>query len=209
MRSKQLLLAVALVGATASLASLRSPAHSPLAAVPAGGAATYVVDPVHSSLVFRVMHLETAWFFGRFNELSGTIRYEEAEPERSSVELEVVATSVDTGNKNRDDHLRGSDFLESKQFPKITFKSTSAKALGEGRLELSGDLTLRGHTETIRFQVEKTGEGKNRQGQALIGFLGEFEVDRMAHGVSYMPSGLGEKVTVIVSLEAALRGEDR
>lgn len=210
MHPSKLFLAAAVVGGAAWLASLNAPAAPAGSSAPApsaGGApATYVVDPVHSGVLFRVMHLNTAWVFGRFNEFSGTIRFDEENPSNSSVEIEVNAASVDTASRGRDDHLRGSDFFESKQFPKITFKSSKVEDLGKGRLKLTGELTLRGHSETISFEVEKTGEGRNRQGHALVGFLGEFQVDRMAHGVSYMPGGLGETVHVTVSLEAAHRG---
>jgi polyisoprenoid-binding protein YceI len=211
MQAKKLFLAAALVGGAALLASLRSPAAQPgalfaaqPAALPAGasGPATYAVDAGHSAVIFRVMHMNTAWVFGRFNEFSGTLVFDAERPADCSVEIQVQATSVDTASRGRDDHLRGSDFFEAKQFPTISFKSTAVKGLGAGRFELTGDLTLRGHTEQITFELEKTGEGKNRQGKPMVGFLGEFTVDRMAHGVSYMPGGLGEQVTVIVSLEA-------
>lgn len=203
MIAKPFLLVAALAGG-ALLASLRSPAPAP-AAGNSSAAKVYDVDRVHSAVIFRVMHLGTAWNFGRFNEFSGSIRFDEEKPENSSVEIEVAATSIDTGNRGRDDHLRGSDFFESKQFPTITFKSTKVKSLGKDRLELTGDLTLRGTTKPVTFEVKKTGEGRNRQGKALIGFYGEFQVDRMAHGVSYMPDGLGKEVFLTVSLEAAQR----
>ncbi len=200
---KPLLLVAGLAG-VALLAPSSSPATAP-AVEAASAAKTYDVDRVHSAVIFRVMHLGTAWNFGRFNEFSGSIRFDEEKPENSSVEIEVAATSVDTANRGRDDHLRGSDFFESKQFPTITFKSTQVKALGTDRYELSGDLTLRGTSKPITFEIQKTGEGRNRQGKALIGFYGEFQVDRLAHGVSYMPDGLGKDVFVTVSLEAAQR----
>lgn len=203
MIQKSLLLAAALIGG-GLLASLRSPEPA-AASQPTSAAKVYDVDRGHSAVIFRVMHLGTAWNFGRFNEFSGTISYDEENPEKSTVEMEVAATSVDTGNRGRDDHLRGSDFFESKQFPTITFKSSKVKALGKDRLELTGELTLRGTSQPLTFEVQKTGEGRNRQGKPLIGFYGEFTVDRLAHGVSYMPDGLGKEVFVTVSFEAAQR----
>lgn len=208
MQTTKLLLASALVGGAALLVSLRSPevASTTTTVASSTAAAQLAIDTGHSSLVFRVMHMNTAWVYGRFNAFDGKVTYDAADPTKCAVEFEVDATSVDTGSNGRDDHLRNSDFFDAKQFPKITFKSTGVKAAGEGRMEVTGDLTLRGHTEKITFEIEKTGQGKNRRGATVHGFLGTFEVDRMAHGVSYSPEGLGKTVEITVSLEAIESG---
>ncbi|MFS8808445.1 YceI family protein, partial [Synechococcus sp. R6-10] len=107
-------------------------------------AVTYRIDPVHSFIIFRVKHLNTGFAYGRFNSFSGTIVVDEKNPANSSIELEIDANSVDTGNSQRDDHLRNPDFFNTRQFPKITFKSTRVRKINDTTVEVQGDLTMRG-----------------------------------------------------------------
>jgi polyisoprenoid-binding protein YceI len=110
---------------------------------------TYRIDPVHSFIIFRVKHLNTGFAYGRFNSFSGTIVVDEKNPANSSIELEIDANSVDTGNSQRDDHLRNPDFFNARQFPKITFKSTRVRKINDTTVEVQGDLTMRGVTRPI------------------------------------------------------------
>jgi polyisoprenoid-binding protein YceI len=104
-------------------------------------AVTYRIDPVHSFIIFRVKHLNTGFAYGRFNTFSGTFVVDERNPANSSIELEIDANSVDTGNSQRDDHLRNPDFFNARQFPKITFKSTRVRKLNDTTVEVQGNLT--------------------------------------------------------------------
>jgi len=183
----------ALLGITAAL----------LIALPAA-AATYSVDGTHSSAIFRIKHFGSSNFYGVFREVSGTIHYDPAKPDASSIEVTIKAESVDTRNQRRDGHAKSPDFLNAAQFPNITFKSTSVKPLGDDRFEVTGALTLLGVTKTITATAEKVGEGKSPQSDTqLVGFEARFVVDRTDFGMGFMAGPmLGKEVTLIISLEA-------
>ncbi len=174
-----------------------------LMAVPvvAAAADNYKVDTGHSAVIFSVSHLNIANFYGRFNKFSGTFRFDAANPGNSEVNFEVDAKSVFTADKKRDDHLRGPDFFSAKQFPKITFKSTKVRALGGDKYEVTGKLTLRGVSKTVKINMSKTGEGKDPWGGERIGFEGTLTVNRLDYGVNYMPDGLGKNVKLIIAVE--------
>ena len=92
----------------------------------------YTVDTNHSSVLFRIQHLGAAYFWGRFNEVSGSLLVDHESPANSSVRITVPASSIDTGNKGRDEHLRGPDFFDARQFPNIEFESTKVKKARAG-----------------------------------------------------------------------------
>ena len=164
---------------------------------------TYRVDPVHSFVLFRVKHMNTAYAYGRFNSFSGTIVVNEQDPSKSSVEFEIDANSIDTGNSQRDDHLRSPDFFNVRQYPKITFKSTSVRRINNTTLEVKGDLTIRGTTRPLTVRVTYVGKGRNPRGQEIIGFETTFTIKRSQFGVSYgLNGGLSDEVRVTVAVEA-------
>lgn len=167
-------------------------------------AETFDVDPVHSSVVFRVKHLDVSWFYGRFNEVSGRFTLDPADPEKSRVEVSVKADSLDTGNERRDRDLKGQHFFNVKQFPTITFKSTAVESKGDGRYLVAGDLTLRGVTKSISVDVERVGEGTTveRFGRRA-GYHTSFTIDRTDFGMSAMADNkaLGRRVKLIIALE--------
>lgn len=165
-------------------------------------AQSYSVDPIHSSLLFKVKHVDAAWFYGRFNKSSGIIKTDAGAP--TELHIVVDAQSVDTANSARDDHLRGPDFFDVKQFPDITFKSTSVKpGQNPNEYEVAGELTLHGTTKPLTLTLTKTGEGKNVQGKPVLGFETSFTIKRSEYGVSgYVGKGIGDEVTLIISIEA-------
>jgi len=172
------------------------------AAMPAS-AQTYQIDPVHSSLLFRVKHMDTAYVYGMFTSMKGTVVVDEANPARSSINIEVDANSVYTHNEQRDNHLRGPDFFNTRQFPTITFKSTQVRRINANTVQVRGDLTIRGVTRPITANVTLTGKGKNPQGKDIIGFETTFTIRRSEFGIRYGLPGLGDEVQVTLSIEAA------
>ena len=166
---------------------------------------TYNIDAVHSSVLFRAKHMGVAYVYGRFNEFSGNIILDEADVSKSKVELEVKSASVDTANDKRDQHLRGSDFFNVKQFPVITFKSTnvSAKAKKENMLEVTGEFDLHGVKKTITIDVEITGKKTIRQTGEVIGFHTTFDINRSDYGINFGMEGVNDDIQIIVSVEAA------
>jgi polyisoprenoid-binding protein YceI len=172
------------------------------AAMPAS-AQTYQIDPVHSSLLFRVKHMDTAYVYGMFTSMKGTVVVDEANPARSSINIEVDANSVYTHNEQRDKHLRSPDFFNTRQFPTITFKSTQVRRINANTVQVRGDLTMRGVTRPITANVTLTGKGKNPQGKDIIGFETTFTIRRSEFGIRYGLPGLGDEVQVTLSIEAA------
>lgn len=164
---------------------------------------TYRVDPVHSTVLFRVKHMNTAFVYGRFNSFTGTIVVNERNPAQSSVAFEIDLNSVDTGTSQRDDHLRGPDFFNTRQFPKATFRSTRVRKLNDTTIEVQGNLTLRGVTKPLTLRVTLTGKGRNPRGQEIIGFETTFTLKRSAFGINYgLNGGLSDEVRLTVSVEA-------
>lgn len=165
-----------------------------------GSAATYDVDTVHSSVVFGIKHVGASRFYGRFNKTSGQFSFDKSDPTKSKFNIEVDADSVDTGVEDRDKHLKSPDFFSTRQFPTITFKSTSLEKQGSG-WKLKGDLTLHGMTKPIEADFEWIGTGEMR-GQKKGGFEARFTFKRSDFGMTkYLEGALGDDVRVIVALE--------
>ncbi len=178
---------------------------APALAADAPPPATYEVDPVHSFVLFEVRHLGISEAWGRFDDKSGTIVLDEADPSRSSVALDVVATSVDTGNERRDKDLRGPDFFNAAQFPEISFKSTEVRRRNDGVFVVKGSLTLHGVTKPLTLEVSKTGEGDDPWGGHRVGFRTEFTVRRSEFGMTFLPDVAGDEVRLVVAVEAKRR----
>lgn len=163
---------------------------------------TYAVDPTHTTVMFKIKHLNTSWFYGRFADVSGKVMHNAAEPEKSSVEFEVKTASVDTFNEGRNKHVRSADFFDAAQFPTATFKSKKIAKGGRG-LTVTGDLTLHGVTKEITIDASAVGSGKDMQGGAIAGFDGSFTFKRSDFGMKQLLEAVGDDVTILVSIEAA------
>lgn len=162
---------------------------------------SYAVDNVHSSVLFKVKHANSAYFFGRFIDVSGNVDYNRTNPSEGSVHLTIQADSVRTWNKKRDDHLKSPDFLNVKQFPEITFQSTEIEKTGKNTFSVTGDFSLHGTTVERTIDVRKTGEGKGPEGNPRIGFYTEFDLQRSEFGMSKYMGMIGDTVTLIISIE--------
>ena len=163
---------------------------------------TYKADPIHSTSVFRIKHANAAYFWGRFNEPTGTFTIDDADPTKSTFNVELSVDKVDTNNDKRNAHLKSPDFFNAKQYPKITFKSTSVKrGRGENMLEVSGDLTMHGVTKPITVQVELTGKGEFPPTVKRAGVEANFVVKTSDFEIKGMPGALSDEVKVVVSLE--------
>jgi polyisoprenoid-binding protein YceI len=162
---------------------------------------TYAVDPVHSSIAFRIKHMNTAYFHGRVNAPEGTIDYDQANPEASKFDVTVKVDNIDTGNKQRDEHLRSASFFNATDFPNLTFKSTSVKKSGDKQLDVTGDLTIHGVTKSVTVKVEHTGSG-DMKGKPIVGFETVFDIKRSDFGIKEMMGQLGDDVRLTIALEA-------
>ena len=162
----------------------------------------YKIDPVHSTVLFKIQHFGAGNFYGRFNSFDGTVAFDDADPSKSSVNLNIKADSIDTANQKRDEHVKGPDFLNVAQFPAITFKSTAVKKVDDKNFDLTGDVTLHGVTKPVTAKVEMIGKGKDPRGGERAGAEAKFTIKRSDFGISFMPGGLGEEISVIAALEA-------
>lgn len=172
------------------------------AAVGAAQAAPWKIDAVHSSVVFRVKHLNTSWFYGSFEKIDGTVVFNEADPSKSSINFTVDVNSVRSANDKRDGHLKGEDFFAAGEFPKATFKSKSFSKTGENAYSVTGDFTLRGVTKEITVPLEKTGASNTPRFGNRVGFETTFTINRLDYGVKYMPEGLGTDVRITAAFAA-------
>ena len=151
------------------------------ATVPAAG--TWQIDQSHSDLRIMARHLMVAKVRGTFEDLVGTIVVAE-DPLESTVEIEAKAASVTTGTKDRDTHLRSSDFLDAEQYPLVTFKSTSLAPNGDD-WNLTGDLTIRGVTKPVTFYLTFEGGLTDPYGRTKAGFTATGEIDRREWGLTW------------------------
>ncbi len=165
---------------------------------------SFEVDGVHSSVLFRVKHNNVSYFYGRFNEVSGSFNLDKTDPSKSSMDISVNADSVDSNNEGRNKHLKGPDFFSTKEFPALSFVAKKFEKSGDTTFNITGDLTMRGTTKSVSVAVEHTGDGEGRGGKKVSGFEGKVTIKRSDYGVSYMVGpGLADEVTLIVSLQGA------
>jgi len=176
---------------------------APAFAADAQGVSTYTIDATHSEAGFRVRHLVSKTS-GRFTKLTGTITVNEKDLSKSSVQVAIDASSVNTDDAGRDKHLRSADFFDVEKYPTITFKSTAVKDLGNGRLEVTGDFTMHGVTRTISFPITNFGaKAGMKPGTTVAGFGdGALTLNRQDYGVSYGKGLLGDEVQITLDVEA-------
>lgn len=203
MKNAMILSGIAAAAATAvifGLAPSSAPATTPFVA-PAAAATTFTVDPVHSSIVYRIEHNGVAPFYGRFNKVEGTFAIDAENAGAGQIDLTVDAASVDTGNQRRDNHLRSGDFFNAEQFPAITFKSTKIEPGEGGALKVTGDLTMHGVTKSITAEVHPAQRTNDRG--TVGGLATEFVIKRSEFDMTYglEGGGLGDEVTLLIGIE--------
>jgi polyisoprenoid-binding protein YceI len=162
----------------------------------------YKVDPMHSSVTFKISHLGLSWVHGRFDKMSGNFTIDPSDASKCSFALTAQAKSVDTNNKQRDEHLCSPDFFNVKQFPLITFKSTGVKAAKNG-YEVTGDMTMHGVTKSITFTLDGGKTAEFPRGVKRTGYWTEFVLKRADFGMDKMLNAIGNEVHVAISFEGA------
>lgn len=171
---------------------------------------TFEVDHVHSHVSFKVRHLVSN-VTGRFDDFAGTIVVDREDMTKSTVEFYIQATSIDTDNENRDNHLRTSDFFAVDSFPQWSFKSTLVEKAGENSYNVTGDFTMRGVTKSIVVPVTVLGFAPGPRGGTVAGFETSFKVNRKDFGVEWnrtLDAGgllLGDEVEVTINVEAGAK----
>ncbi|HET6372242.1 MAG TPA: YceI family protein [Candidatus Polarisedimenticolia bacterium] len=171
-------------------------------------AATWDLDPAHSSATFKVKHLMISNVTGGFGKVTGVVNYDPADLSKTTVEATIETTSLDSGVEGRDKHLKSPDFLDVEKFPSITFKSKKVEKAGDGRLKVTGDLTIRGVTKEVVLDVEgPMPEIKDPWGNVKSGASATTKINRQDFGVSWSKTldggGLvvSDEVTINIDVE--------
>lgn len=167
---------------------------------------TWNVDPSHSTVGFTARHLMITKVHGTFKTFSGSITVG-SDPLKSTVEATVDMASVHTGDDNRDGHLRTGDFFEVETYPTMSLRSTGISGAG-GDYTMTADLTIKGVTKPVTFDLEFEGVSKDPWGNTKAGFSASTEINRKDWGIEWnavLDTGgvaLGEKVKINLDIQA-------
>ncbi|MFB7709604.1 YceI family protein [Streptomyces sp. NPDC056105] len=145
----------------------------------------YTIDPAHTTIGFVARHAMVTNVKGSFTESSGTLHLDGADPSKSTASIDITMTSIDTGSADRDTHLKSSDFFKTDEFPTMTFRSTSAEALGGDDYRITGDLTILGTTKPLTIDLEFNGSATDPFGNERVGFEGKSELLRSDWGLTW------------------------
>ena len=173
------------------------------------------VDSSHSGIHFSVRHLVIAKVRGQFARWSGTILVEGDDLARASVNVVIDTTSIETGVADRDTHLKSADFLDSANHPEIAFKSKRVENLGDDKLRVVGDLTIRAVTREVGLDVEYAGRTKDPWGNERTGFAARTSIERKDFGLTWnqvLEAGgvmVGDRVDIEIEIEAVKQPDSK
>lgn len=168
----------------------------------------WTLDPAHSDVLFSIKHLGISTVRGKFTGLSGTASFDPADHSTLQVHVDITSASFNTGNDDRDAHVKGADFLDAEKFPTITFDATKVNETGDGEGTLTGNLTIRGVTKEVVLHVEgPSGEITDPYGNVKIGASATATINRKDFGIAFnhvMEAGallLGEDVKITIDVQ--------
>ena len=165
------------------------------------------IDPAHSQLLFTVRHLMVTNVRGEFDKFGGTVEFDEQHPERSTVDVQIDAASINTKAADRDNHLRSADFLDAANYPTLHFVSKRIVVTDANHGKLTGDLTIRGVTKEVTLDVEYTGSARTPYGTTNAGFNARTKINRkdwnLTWNVALETGGMlvGDELNVSIELE--------
>ncbi|GAB2699468.1 YceI family protein [Kitasatospora kifunensis] len=145
----------------------------------------YLLDPAHTRIGFVARHAMVTKVRGHFKEFEGSAHLDGNDPSKSSTTVTIKTASIDTGNEQRDGHLRTNDFLDAPKFPEIVFTSTGIEALGGERYRLNGNLTIKDVTRPVSLDVEYDGSARDPFGNLRVGFEGSTTISRKDYGITW------------------------
>lgn len=177
-------------------------------------------EPGHTEAEFKAKHMMVSWVKGFFKNIEGKIEFDPKNIKKSSVELEIDAKTIFTGDDQRDDHLRSADFLDVTNHPKIKFKSNKVRIVGPHEFCLTGELTIRGITKKVTLNVKYLGQwptpwwedGKDKGPKMRAGFMAFTKINRHDYKVSWndkLAKGgivVGDFVYITIDVEGILEG---
>jgi len=177
-------------------------------AIPQAAVSIWTIDPVHSHAEFKVKHMMISNVKGQFTTLSGNLSHNEEDITKSQVEAAIEAASINTREPQRDAHLKSADFLHVENFPTLAFKSTSISRKDDDELKVAGDLTIRGVTRNVVFNVEgPTAPAKDPWGGTRMGLTATTKINRKDFGLTWnaaLETGgilVGDEVTITLEAE--------
>lgn len=168
---------------------------------------TWKIDQAHTQITFSARHMMISTVTGQFSNVTGTVELNEAEPEKTTVAVQIPADTLSTKDERRDAHLRSPDFLDVANHPFIEFKSTRVERTGENTARLHGDLTIRGVTRPVTLDVEYLGKAKSPMGTWSAGFEASGKINREDWGLTWnvpLETGgwlVGKEVKIHISTE--------
>jgi polyisoprenoid-binding protein YceI len=172
----------------------------------------WAIDPVHSQVQFIARHMMISKVRGSFREFSGTVVIGE-DPPQSAVEVVINAASIDTGDANRDEHLRSPDFLDVEHHPEIRYRSIAVRPDGNNKWTVDGHLTVKGVTREVGLSVEFCGAQPDPWGNVRAGFLANTEIDREDFDITWnqmLESGgflVGKGIRIEIDAELVLESD--
>ncbi len=194
---------------TAFLAPLALCAHLLLPGAAQAQAAKYELDPDHTTVAFLVDHIGYAKILGMFRSVRGSYSFDEATATLTNVRIEVETGSVFSNQRKRDDHLKGPDFLNSSQFPRMVFTASSAKRTSDRQFEITGQLELLGKSQPLTLQATWNKSAESPLGGPLrkpyvMGVSARGSFKRSAYGMNYAVANgwVGDEVPLIIEFEA-------
>jgi polyisoprenoid-binding protein YceI len=177
-------------------------------ATPTAGVTTWKIDPAHSQAEFKVKHMMVTNVKGGFSGITGTLKLSDVDPAHSSVEATIPVATLNSGDAQRDGHLKSPDFFDPDKYPTFTFKSTNVTRHAVGQHKVAGELTLHGVTKNVTFEVEGPSEpGKDPWGNLKIGLSATAKINRKDFGLSWnaaLETGgvlVGEDVTISLEIQ--------
>jgi polyisoprenoid-binding protein YceI len=163
---------------------------------------TWQIDPNHTAAQFSVRHMGVSTVRGAFSKVSGTAKYDSADPSKTSLDATIDATSVDTRVEFRDKDLRSDHFFDVEKYPTITFHSKQTKAAGAGKLQITGDLTIHGVTKEVVLDVDGPSEPiKDQRGGTRTGASATTKINRKDFGVNGASGVVGDEITITIDVE--------
>ena len=172
-------------------------------------AASWTLDPAHTSVQFSVRHMMVSNVSGEFTKLSGTVNGDQSAATGATIEASIDASSISTREPKRDEHLKSADFLDVAQYPTITFKSKKIEAAGAGSFKVTGDLTLHGVTKEVVLDVsDVTPSIKDPMGKTRAGAHATTKINRKDFGITWskaLDGGgvmVGDDIAVTIDVEA-------
>jgi polyisoprenoid-binding protein YceI len=168
---------------------------------------TWNIDPAHSGAEFKVKHMMIANVRGKFSGINGVLNRFEADHTKSTLEVSIDTTTINTQDGQRDGHLKSADFLDVEKFPTMTFKSAHIEKKGEG-FAVTGDLTIHGVTKPVVLNVEEVSEpAKDPWGNTRIGLTATARINRKDFGLTWnttLEAGgvlVGEEVNITLDVQ--------